>query len=483
MKVLLINPPDELESLLGNGKDFVQKYEPLGLLYIAALARQNGHDVTVLDCNADNLPLDALQRRVLDVGPDIVGIATLTCNGELVYRLGRWIKENLPRTFVALGNVHAGVFAKEYLKNGCCDAVVHGEGDHTFQALIEHRAGARGLGDIPGISFVDRDGRVRQTSAATLVEDLSGLPIPARDLVDQRHYGLTPVSNQLYVPKGNAVSKTMSTSRGCKFHCTYCVVNQRPRFSAPKAVVDEMELLEKEYGASYVLVIDPLCMADQPRMFDICAEIRRRKLTIKWGCDARVSCVRPDLIRAMDAANCYDLSFGIESGVQRLLNNVRKGTSLPLIRNAIGVVKKNSKIRIGGLFILGLPGETMEDSLETIRFAKELPLDMAQFSILTPYPGSAIFDELAQKGEIDTGVRPDGTLDTAVWKRYSAYISFTENEPIWVTPGLTPKQLTALQKRAQREFYLRPSQILKHLERVKAENVFQMIRLSLDAFV
>jgi len=94
-------------------------------------------------------------------------------------------------------------------------------------------------------------------------------------------------------------------------------------------------------------------------------------------------------------------------------------------------------------------------------------LDMAQFSILTPYPGSEIFEDLKEKGEIDTGIRPDGTLDTATWLRYSAYISYTDLDPIWVTPGLTPEKLKKLQKKAVREFYFRPKQIINQIRRVR----------------
>jgi anaerobic magnesium-protoporphyrin IX monomethyl ester cyclase len=482
MKILLVNPPDELESLLGSGKVFVQKYEPLGVLYIAAVLRERGHEVSVLDCYGEGGGLEAIQARVRAFGPDVLGVSTLTCNGELVYNLGRWIKAHHPEVFVVLGNVHAATFAAEYVANGCCDAVVHGEGEEPFLKLVEHREGRRTLGQVPGVTTLDADGKVRR-GCPQMTEDLTRLPRPARDLVDQRRYGLTPISNQLYVPSGRSVCKTMSTSRGCKYRCTFCVVNQRPRFHAPKQVVDEMEVLEKEFGADYVLIIDPLCMDDRPRMLDICAEIRRRGLKIKWGCDARVSCMTPELVKAMDAANCHDLSFGIESGVQTLLNNVKKGTSIPLIRKAVAMVKQHTDIRIGGLFILGLPGETEEDTLRTIAFSKELPLDMAQFSILTPYPGSALFDELAAEGKLDTGVRPDGSLDTAVWRRYSAYISFTRNEPIWVTPGLTARQLVRLQKKAQREFYLRPSQILKHIERLRPGNLLESVKVSLDAFI
>ena len=139
-------------------------------------------------------------------------------------------------------------------------------------------------------------------------------------------------------------------------------------------------------------------------------------------------------------------------------------------------------IKISGLFILGLPGETYADSLATIAFAKRLPLDMAQFSVLSPFPGSQLFRELADSGQLDTGVAPDGSLRPEVWRRYSSYPTFSLEEPIWVTPGRTGAELKRLQKRAYREFYLRPAQIWKQLPRLVHASPLGMLKTALDFF-
>ena len=149
---------------------------------------------------------------------------------------------------------------------------------------------------------------------------------------------------------------------------------------------------------------------------------------------------------------------------------------------AVNLIKNNSDIRIEGLFILGLPGETYEDSLKTIRLSTTLPIHMAQYSICTPYPGSPLFEELKQSGQFDTGERPDGTVDTSVWKRYSSYIVFTDIEPIWITPTLTYAQVRKLQKKALRAFYLRPSQIALHIKRLRWGNLRNSIKIALDGF-
>ncbi|MFH1531491.1 MAG: radical SAM protein [Pseudomonadota bacterium] len=484
MRVLLINPPDEMEAMFGVGKGLVQKYEPLGLLYIAAVAREAGHDVTVIDAYAEELALATLKQRIRTAAPEVVGLSTLTCNGAMVYDLGRWIHQALPGVFVVLGNIHAAVYAREYLTNGAADAVVHGEGEHTFLSIVEHLAAGRpDLSDVEAVSFL-RDDAVHQTSPWSVVPDLAALPRPARDLVDQRLYRLTELSNQNYITEPGKQAKTMVTSRGCVYRCRFCVVHHgmRPRYDDAMRVVDELQMLQDEHNTGYVYIQDPLFMGDRRRVMDITAEIVRRGLTIQWGCDANVNHLTPELLRAMDAANCYELSLGIESGVQRCLDAVGKKITPDRVRSAVRMIREHTDILIEGLFILGIPGETKAEALETIRFATSLDLDMAQFSIMTPYPGSALFEELRTTGALDDGIRPDGTLDGSVWTRYSSYIMFTDNQPIWVTPTLGWKELQGLQKKALRDFYLRPRQVLRQLKRLRPSNLVQTVKIALKGF-
>ena len=132
--------------------------------------------------------------------------------------------------------------------------------------------------------------------------------------------------------------------------------------------------------------------------------------------------------------------------------------------------------------MLGLPGETYKDSLKTIDFACRLPLDFAQFSITVPYPGSQLFEDLVKDGKINTGVRQDGTIDLAVWERYSAYNSFTDKKPIWVTEGMSVNELKKVQKLALRRFYLRPKQIMRQIKRLKLSDLPRMLLIFKSVF-
>lgn len=485
MHILLINPPDEMELMLGVGKAFVQKYEPLGLLYVAAHLRDHGHRVSAIDAYAEELDADAILHRIGQISPDVVGFSVLTCNGALVYGLGRSLKERHPGMRVVLGNIHAAVYAREYLAEGCADVIVHGEGEEVTRLLLEAWENGHDLSKIPSISYLDPEGSVQQNVGQAVIDDLSKLALPARDLVRQELYGLTPISNQNFVTDDGGRAKTMVTSRGCPHHCTFCIVhgNRKARYNDPMRVVDEMELLEREYSANYVYIQDPLFAGHRRRAREICEEITRRGLTLKWGCDVHVNYVTRELVETFARANCYELSLGIESGVQRLLDVVGKGTTLERIRQAAQLLRDHSDIRTEGLFILGIPSETRQESLTTIRFATELPLDMAQFSIFTPYPGSPVFDELRAEGAIDTGIRPGDRLDPSVWHRYSSYICFNDLAPIWVTDTLTMEQLRALQKMALRRFYLRPRQIWDQLKRVRPSNIGSLVRIAWSGFV
>jgi len=258
--------------------------------------------------------------------------------------------------------------------------------------------------------------------------------------------------------------------------------NRRQRFNPVIKAVDEMELLVNKYNAGYIFFSDSLFISNKRRILEICSEIKRRNLYFKWGCEAHVHFIDEELLGAMESSGCVDMNFGIESGVQRLLDNVRKDIKLDKIESAIKQVKRYTKINVSGLFILGLPGETPSDSMRTVQFAKRLPLDMAQFSILTPYPGSYLFEELKNKGKVDTGIREDGSLDTSVWPRYSAYISYTKNEPIWVTPEQTGEGLKKMQKKALRSFYFRPHAFWRQLKRVRPSDFFILLKAFLDSF-
>ena len=185
MKILLINPPDDLEALLGKGATFIPTFEPLGLLYVAAFLQGEGYDVDVIDAYAEHLSPAALKAAITRNPPDVAGFTTFTSNGALVYELGKWLKTTFPDIVVVLGNIHAAVYAEQYLRNGCCDLVVHGKGERHFwmsSAPVNKEAGTspaflRCHASRTGTSHPIRSGGWSRTSPE--------FPSPARDVVKQ----------------------------------------------------------------------------------------------------------------------------------------------------------------------------------------------------------------------------------------------------------------------------------------------------------
>lgn len=469
--------------VLGKANVFVSAFEPMGLLYIAAVLKKDGYEVKVLDAFIENYGLREIEGCIKDFNPEIVGITCLTSTGFLTYQIGKMIKSKYPNVKVVLGNIHASIFSTAFLENRIADIIVHGEGEQTMLELVKTIEQKKSLQDVLGISWWDGK-KVVDNSRRDLIKDLDSIPMPARDIVDSSRYSVENLSNFIYVNNSNKLMKQMFTSRGCVFQCKFCVVHQQHcyRCHSPERVLEEMELLVNKYNAGYIFIMDSLFIANKRRVIEICKGIRKKKMKFKWGCEGHVKLVDKELLDYMEKAGCYEIHFGIESGVQRLLDNVNKGTTLEQIIRAVKLVKE-TKIKVSGLFMLGLPGETYQDSLKTIKFACSLPLDFAQFSITVPYPGSQLFNELSRLGKIKTGLLKDGTIDPSVWERFSAYSSFTKRKPIYFPEQMSVAELKRVQKMALRRFYLRPRQIVKQIKRFRINDLPRLLTTFKAVFV
>ncbi len=468
MKTLLIIPPYDQSWMAG---EFI--FEPLGVLYVAAVLRENNYDVEVIDAEAISLSIKDLEHQIRAIGPNIVGISTLFAAGGSVYNLGQWIKRNFPEVLVVLGNAHAAVFDKQYLKSKCCDVVVHGEGEYSMLEIANiFKSGKRDFSAVTNASFM-LEGEFFPHKERGLVKDLSELPYPARDLVSANRYGAPLSSNRFPLSREKNKIKHMFTSRGCPNRCAFCLAHhgQNQRFNSIPKVVDEIELLIEQYGAEYIDFSDPLFTGNKKRAFELCDEIINRGIQISWGVKVHVKFIDADLVKKMEAAGCKEMAFGIESGVERVLRVINKNTKISEIENAIWTVKNNSKILVLGFFMLGLPTESREDFLQTIKLAKRLPLDAAQFNVFTPFPGCEIYNDLVDAGQIDTGIRENDSLDPSVWQRYHIFALDLKKDYIWVTDKISHTELLILQKKAYRAFYYNPKRLLYRLKKINFKDI------------
>jgi anaerobic magnesium-protoporphyrin IX monomethyl ester cyclase len=469
-----VQPPEALNLLMGRGKQFVRPVTPFGLMYLAGYLEKHGHQVRIIDAYLRGYDVSQTKAAILENPPDLVGIGCLTANGPLVYLLIRELKASAPTLPVVLGNVHASVFSSFFISKAGADFVVHGEGEETLLELVEALQKKRKLdfGHIKGLSFRHEGGVVDNSPRRRHVK-LDAIPWPARRLVPYQEY-----ASGTYSAIKGGISGMIFSSRGCVNRCTFCSVSQHQtyRLRDPQDVVDELAHIKRKYGVTDLSFGDPLFTAKKKRVLEICGQMANRDLVTPFFAEGHARFIDEEMLEALKAAGCRELAFGIETGSPRIMKQILKNTDHDQVARAVEMTR-NAGISATGLFMLGFPGETEEEIRQTIRFAIELPLSRAQFAITTPYPGTPIYNDLVASKEIRLKDEDDPEFVND-WYRYSAYISYTDQEPIWTPKWLSHTKLKRYQKQAVRRFYLRPRQFWRETRKVDFSNPRQLLQLA-----
>jgi anaerobic magnesium-protoporphyrin IX monomethyl ester cyclase len=393
MRVLLIEPPKAVWDLMG---DCISP--PLGLAWIAAvLEREDGVQVSLLDCNASGLGWADLRQAIEEQRPDLVGATSMTPYFPAALRAMQIAKDVESRTVTVLGGQHVTFLAEETLRQHPeVDLVVRGEGERVVIELVRALAAGRDLATVPGIAF-RRDGagqeaEVVQTPDAPLV-DLSTLPLPA--------YHLLPMSVYRFEMLGNPFG-VMQASRGCPHRCTFCSEwpfwgNWRPR--PAEAVVEELALLSERYHCQSVWFGDDCFNMDGEFMAAICEGILQRGVEINWFYQGRADLVvqYKDLLPLMRRAGNRMTQIGIEASTDDELVSLNKRLSLEHVREAVQLLKQHDIVG-QGLIIIGTPTDTRRSIQHKLRFAKWLDLDFPVFTLYTPFPGSEAYHDAQTRG-------------------------------------------------------------------------------------
>ncbi len=459
--VLFMTSPNNMQAVLGRGKNLVHGSAPLGVLAMAAFVEREGYSVQLLDAFALGLGVPQAVAEIKNRRPLLVGISCLTADAVMTVELCRQLRSQCPEIKIILGNTHARIFADYFVEQGLADFVCTGEGEYTVSELLGKLKHGGDLAEVRGIVWSPAAGQVLRNPDRPLIEDLDSLPMPARHLAPMDIYRAP-----FYFHYGKKAEGLM-TSRGCPNQCAFCCVHggRKPRYRSAALMVQEMDILATQYATDYASFQDSLFMGNKRRVFEFSDLIKGRRHKMPWSCEGHVNFVDPKLLAAMRAAGCQVICYGIESGVQRLLERVNKKQKLERIEEAVRLTKE-AGIKVFGLFMLGLPGETAADSATTIGFARRLGLDFAQFSIFSPYPGSRLFDELVAEGRIDP----------MAWDQFSAYPAFGKVRQIYAPEGRTPEDLKEWQRRSIWSFYLRPTQLLREMRKVHLSNIPEVIR-------
>jgi anaerobic magnesium-protoporphyrin IX monomethyl ester cyclase len=399
MKILLIYPP---VTVFGPGK--VGPHPPLSLAYLAAYLEKAGYLVQIIDALAlgkENVKTRGkltrvglgnqdLKRAIRKFQPDVVGISVMfTAFAQDAYQVAKLVKEVDSKTWTVLGGAHVSIDLKQILKDKNVDFAIKGEGEVTFLNLVKALEKNKSLAKVTGIAY--RKGR-------KIIKNLDELPFPARHLLPMELYDLGDDPFCIRHPV-----TAMVTSRGCPGRCVYCSIHavwgHTWRGRSAQNVVDEIEHLIKDYGIQEIHFQDDSMSVSKKRMNEICDEIIKRKLDIKWATPNGIAHWMLDkhLLKKMKKAGCYRITFGIESGSPEMRRWVGKPYSL---KQAKELTQYANQIGMWTLAtnIIGFPYETREQIEETIQFAIDSDVDFALFYRLGPRPGTPVYEIFKKEG-------------------------------------------------------------------------------------
>lgn len=425
----------------------------LGLGYVAAVARRAGHSVTILDALARKMSYEDFGRYLGSHRFDVIGFQLFTYDLPSVARHLEWVRRVSPDAVTVAGGAHpsgAPTHTLEWLTR--LDYAFQGEAEEGFPLLLAALGSGRpSLGDVPGLIYRDTSGRICVNPPAW-VQDLDSLPMVAWDLMAPETYPEAP---------HGAFSRRFPTApivctRGCAHRCTFCagrtVSGGKVRKRSVDHVIEELHQLRAR-GIREFHVEDENFTAHRSLVLTFCDRLLSEGLDMTWSLPAGVRIDRLDreLLEAMERAGCYSLALGLEFGTQRLLDLTGKRITLELVRDKLELFH-GLNIKTTGFFLFGLPGETLEEMRQTLRFALELPLDRAQFNHYIPLPGSALWTELEAAGK----------LGRVEWDRF-----YVHDVAYW-DGAVSSRERKRLQQEAYLRFYLRPRLLSRLLREVRS---------------
>lgn len=375
---------------------------PFFLAYAAAVLKEAGNEVCLIDAIAERITKDELITRIKEIKPELILFEISTPSLLEDLDVAQTVRLNFGDNLkIAFSGLHYELYQPDFLKKyDFIDFSLYGEYEYTIRDLAKTIDDSGNLSEVKGLLYRNPNGQIIKTLPRPLIDDLDALPWPLRNKLPMHRYNDQPGG----IP---APCLQMWASRGCPYKCIFCAWpqlmygNNDYRTRDPVKVVDEMEWCIKKYGFRSVYFDDDTFNIGPERMLRICEEIKKRNMNIPWAIMARADTTSKDVLKAMKEAGLYSLKFGVESGVQQIINNSGKNLNLEKVRRSTSWCKELD-IKTHLTFMFGLPGETKESIKKTIDFALELNPDSVQFSIATPFPGSSYYRMLETQGQLLT---------------------------------------------------------------------------------
>ncbi len=413
---------------------------PLNHIHLAAFLRERGYAPRILDMVFDEITPQRVDQEIREREIRVVGVGCMTCELPQAVEQARRLKGVHPGLQIVFGGAHPSGDPEECLRTGVVDYAVVGEGEFPLAELLDAIREGRPPNGIRGLWYL-RDGEVVAGGSAP-IPDVNQLPRPAYDLLDLEQY--FRLDSPWHFPKsGRAVQ--LITERGCPYQCSYCHEIHTKKFRGMRAamVLDQMEWLVREYGVGEFMIVDDIFNFDLERAKAICRGIVERglKVHLQFPNGVRGDRFDEELIALMKAAGAHYLAIAIETVSVKFQKLVRKNLKIDRARQAVEWARKHG-IEVSGFFMIGFPGETLEEVRETLDFAVEAPFDAIFISIVTPFKGTKLrTDMLAGRfGEMSS----------------EAAAALDQLFPIVQNPALPKETLLRLQRETYWRFYRRP---------------------------
>ena len=467
--ILLINPPTPDRQLYIRSQHRVGRqtrenmvWPQVSLAQLAALLNPT-YSVLIIDANAEKMSWDDLRPILENLRPRyyLTQVSAPTLENDMY---GCFLAKASGATTVAFGT-HVTPIPRETMRPyPSLDFILVGEPELTLRELLDYFENGTenrpqeiqglfrnhdidykpplDLHEIKGLAW-RKGGQIEVNLPRPFIADLNDLPIPMHELLPLKRYRM---------PLIHGPFTFIVTSRGCPAGCAFCIKHvtyqNSTRLRSPKLIMEELWKL-KGLGIDNIHMYADLFTVNRDQVMELCQRMIDEKINIEWTCNSRVDYVDQEMLQLMHKAGNWLISWGIESGNEQILKRIHKGTRLSQVEQALKW-SKDAGIRNWGYFIIGLPGETEGSIRETIAFAKHLPLDIALFHIAAPHPGTPFFFEVMENGWFRPGTR---------WEQVDM-----DKETVLEYPGLSSDQLMYWQKRAFREWALRPGPLLTYLK-------------------
>jgi anaerobic magnesium-protoporphyrin IX monomethyl ester cyclase len=364
-KVVLINPPSPW--LISD-----REIPPGGLLDLASFLRVNDVDVTFCDLAGFE------DKHWFIPDADIYGITCATPHYSLVIQIVAKLKQRNPNCLVVVGGFHPTTEPERTLRDTKADIAIKGEGEQAMLDIV--------------------NGKRDKIIVCPLVPDINAIPLPAWDMIDMHDY-VKMGTNSVMGPTPNNKEGNVLTARGCPFDCGFCaqaaVTKRRMRYKSVARVVEEVKFLNARYGCDRIYFGDDTFIVNEDRVVELCAALKvlhQQGILYDWHCLTRADRTNPEIFKLMYEAGCRQVTYGIETGSQKILDIIEKQTTVEENINAIKIAK-DAGLKVRAQMIVGLPGETSKTVEETADFIKKAPADSFGMHIFVPLPGCQIWHD------------------------------------------------------------------------------------------